>query len=436
LAWVFCLACSVAAAAPPGDTKTPEERRSPAGQCVLPAGSLLEREGPDKPWQLLGAPAKVFSHDLLLTLPGDRAEVESANGGVHLVLWGSMPPLSRSPVFESAVVLHANPAFDLDFTLERGRVQLVNTKEKEAAHIRVAVPGETWDITLAEKGDEAALEYYGRWPHGVPFSTKPRPGDQPTEVLTFLALKGTAGLKAGPRQYTVRAPAVFRWDSVDGNDRSPQRLDKKPDWTDPDPEQRAAAGVVQEVLNRLHHGLQDAPLPGALNDLLTFADRDPGASWAPVARRFVVYSLGATDQLPELVGSLTDPKHADVRDAAIEALRHWIGRGPGQDEQLYNLLVKQEKYPPTQAEVVMQLLHSPFQADEPETYQTLIDYLRHDKLAVRELARWHLYRLAPAGKDIAYDATGSADERAKAYNKWKELIPDGKLPPKPKSGQK
>jgi hypothetical protein len=182
--------------------------------------------------------------------------------------------------------------------------------------------------------------------------------------------------------------------------------------------------------------LRDKSLDDALADLRAFADHDADAIRAGVARRLEVYVFGATDDLPQLVQCLTDAKHADVRDAAIGALRHWIGRGPGQDQKVYDLLVTQEKYKPTQAEVVMQLLHSPFQADEPETYQTLIDYLRHDNLAVRELARWHLSRLAPAGKDIAYDAAGTAEERAKAYNKWKELIPEGKLPPKPKTGQK
>jgi hypothetical protein len=435
LASVLGLACSVAVAAAPTKTGLPEEQRAPAGRCLSPAGSLLERQASDKPWLLPRPQDQVFSHDLLLALPGQHAEVESANGAVHLVLWGNLPELSRSAVLESAVVLHNTSGFDLDITLERGRIQLVSTRDKEPAHIRVSVPGVTWEITLAEKGDEAALEYYGRWPHGVPFSAKPKPEDKPTEDLRFLALKGTAELKAGPRQFTLHAPAIFRWDSVDGNDSSPHHLDKKPDWTDPEPDQRAAAGVVKDVLDRLHEGLRDKPLGDVLDDLRASADRDADAIRAGVTRRFVVYAVGATDDLPRLLQCLTDAKHADVREAGIEALRHWIGRGPGQDQQVYNLLLKQEKLTPTQAEVVMQLLHSPFQSDEPETYQTLIDYLRHDKLAVRELARWHLYRLAPAGKEIAYDAAGPAEEREKAYTKWKELIPEGKLPPKPRSGQ-
>ena len=55
----------------------------------------------------------------------------------------------------------------------------------------------------------------------------------------------------------------------------------------------------------------------------------------------------------------------------------------------------------------MQLLHSPFDLDRPETYDALIAYLRHSRLPVRELARWHLYRLVPAGRKIVYDAAAS-----------------------------
>jgi len=81
---------------------------------------------------------------------------------------------------------------------------------------------------------------------------------------------------------------------------------------------------------------------------------------------------------------------------------------------------------------VLELLHSPFHKDRPETYQTLIEYLRSDRLPVRELARWHLDRLAPAGRSIAFDAAAPAEERAQAVKKWKELVPEGQLPPPPK----
>jgi hypothetical protein len=49
---------------------------------------------------------------------------------------------------------------------------------------------------------------------------------------------------------------------------------------------------------------------------------------------------------------------------------------------------------------------------------------------VRELAWWHLYRLAPAGRSIRYDPAGPDAERDKAQAEWKKLIPSGQLPPR------
>jgi hypothetical protein len=85
-------------------------------------------------------------------------------------------------------------------------------------------------------------------------------------------------------------------------------------------------------------------------------------------------------------------------------------------------------YTKAEAETIMQMLHSPFDRGQAETYETLIAYLKHRKQAVRELAYWHLSRLTTVGRDIAYDAAAPAAERNKAVAAWKKLIPDGELP--------
>jgi hypothetical protein len=78
----------------------------------------------------------------------------------------------------------------------------------------------------------------------------------------------------------------------------------------------------------------------------------------------------------------------------------------------------------------LQLLHSFGESDLalPETYQTLIDYLNHDVLAIRGLAHWHLYRLVPEGRKIDYDPLAPKNVRAAAIKKWKEVLPPGHLP--------
>src|SRR5207237_891538 len=116
------------------------------------------------------------------------------------------------------------------------------------------------------------------------------------------------------------------------------------------------------------------------------------------ARRGAVYGLAAVDDLPPVGEALADEKHADTRRSAVEALRLWVARGPDEDMRLYELLVKGHEYSPAQAETVLQLLHSFSleQIGQRDVYETLVNYLTSTRLAVRELARWHLERLAPA----------------------------------------
>ena len=137
-----------------------------------------------------------------------------------------------------------------------------------------------------------------------------------------------------------------------------------------------------------------------------------------------VLCMGATDDLPDLIECLQDER-PDVRWAAVYTLGHWIGRNARQDRKLYQSLHVKNGYTEVQAHTVMVLLHgfSEEQANTPETYEVLIDYLRSDKLAIRELVWRHLLRLWPEGRAIKYDPAGPAEMRDRAYDEWKKKSP-------------
>ena len=174
----------------------------------------------------------------------------------------------------------------------------------------------------------------------------------------------------------------------------------------------------------------------ALLHLLADADKEKDKEHATLMREFAIFGLAAIVDLGHVAEALGDPHHVEARETAIYALRNWIGSHPDRDRQLYHLLIDVEGYKAPEAETVLQLLHNPFVDEQPETYETLITYLNHQKIAVRELARWHLYHLAPAGRNIKYDAAAPEAERAKAIKEWKELIPAGQLPPREKKEEK
>jgi len=131
---------------------------------------------------------------------------------------------------------------------------------------------------------------------------------------------------------------------------------------------------------------------------------------------------------------LNDKDHADARDMAILVLRHWLGRAPGQSIRLHTHLMKNEGFTATQAKNFIYLLKGleKEKSRQPETYDLLIQALNHTKMPTRELARWHLVRMAPVGKEIVYDAGAAEPARLQAIAAWRRLVPEGELPPAPK----
>jgi hypothetical protein len=172
--------------------------------------------------------------------------------------------------------------------------------------------------------------------------------------------------------------------------------------------------------------------PGQTNSVLDAVLTQVRESEFPANRGYGVLCLAALDALPALVDAL-DRQHAEVRRAAAFALRQWASRSPEYDQELYRTLHEKKGYSKEKAELIVRLLHT-FSADDltsAKTYEMLTANLVHENLAIRELASWHLSRLVPDGaKTISYDPAGTPEERQQAFERWKKLIPDGKLPPR------
>jgi hypothetical protein len=418
----------------PIDLPPSSEPRVPVA-TVLEAAGLLSSEGAGHPFNRVLAKETVYSRDLLVALPGLQATLAPKSRAVTLTLWGNLPGLSDSPVLESAVILHDSRAYDLDFTLLRGRIVLTNTKKTGPAKVWLRRSNVGVELVL-EEGASLTLEAYGRWPHGVPFSLKAVRDEAPTVFWQVAVVKGSVGIRAGKLSYSMSAPpgpSYFRGDSVSGpNPDGPERRDTLPNWADPKAEPSAEGKLIASLVEEYRGKLKSKDALEAGAELLAAAAKDPDKARAREVRRIYVFALGATDNLPDLLEALNNEKHEDIRKTAVVALRHWIGAAAGRDIKLYEVLLGL-RYSKAEAETILQLLHSPFNAYQPEDFETLLAYLKHGRLAVRELAYWHLYRLAPAGRDIIYDAAGSTAEREKGAAAWKKLIPSGELPPKPAS---
>jgi hypothetical protein len=400
--------------------------QEPAARCSSDEILLLRRPAPDKPWELVVRKDNLPPGELLVGGPG--VALESANGAVRLSFLCELTGTSVHPVKETAIVLHKAKDVDLDFTLNRGRLDLVNLKKDGPARVRIRGGDRSAVVTLKGPGARFALELYGRWLPGTPFRKEPKAGEAPAYALVAIALKGEIDIKGPRRQVILKAPpgpALIQVSSLDDTDYTPIRLDKAPAWaegklTDEQKKVREAAVGFRRLV-------KEKSLGEAIDTLLKSED--------PLLRRAAVNLMGATDDLERLGATLTKAKQWDVWDSGVLALRHWIGRGPGQDQKLYQALITRAKMPASQAETVMQLLHglSEEDLDQPVIYQVLIRLLASDRLAIRGLAYWHLSRLVPAGKEFGYGPLESPEKRAAAIKRWQQLIPPGKLP-KTKAG--
>lgn len=404
-------------------TRSADERKAVA-KCVTETGTILRREAPGQAWKLVADKEALYTGDLLLA--GTDAALVTDNGAVKLMLVGGAGGTGPLPIIETAVVLNSSADADLDFTFLRGRVDLVNQKEKGEAKVRIRGPEGAVEVRLVTPQTRLALVLYGRWLPGVPFRKDAKPEEyKPAQAIIALVMQGEVEIQTPKHRFHMNAPpgpALLEGDHVGRTDPSPRRLEALPDWAT-EKANTEDAKKIRAALARFRELAKQKSIPEAIDQMLQ--------SETLAERMVAVGLMGATDDLERLGMALSSAKTPDVWENGIRVIRHWIGREPGQDMKVYQALQEKKKLTPVQAETVLQLLHN-FSDDaltRPETYESLLDQMESDQLPIRGLAHWHLYRLVPPGRKIGFDPTASAEQRAKSVAEWRKLIPVGKLPP-------
>lgn len=402
---------------------TTQDKAKPAVRSTAVHGALLTQTKA-LGWESVAAKTDVPADRLLVALFG--AEFRSLNDAVEAKLIADVGQRGPFPVLEGAVLFHANPKYDLDATLDRGILILVNTKKSGAANVLLRVNTEVFEVTLHEPKAKVGVEVYGRHVPGPPNLASAKT-DAPVGNVAFFALEGEVVITTEKHATRLHAPpgnALYLWDNLT---RMPHvhRFEALPDSVKPmDAEERK----LFETIGGFAKAWSDKS--DTLGKTLAQAARSADAS----ERKAAVVALGALDELPGLVRTLSDKDHADVRDMAVLTLRHWLGRKPGQSIRMNQFLIKEQGYTPTQAKNLLYLFNGIEDAKlrQPETFDLLIQALNHAKMPTRELARWHLVRLVPDGKAIPYDAAAAEPMRLQAIAEWRRLVPEGELPVPPK----
>ena len=392
-----------------------QDKGAPA-TCAKATGVLMAQTKTG--WRAIragdGVPAKTTLVSLFDTT------LRSAKGGVEVRMAADLGLRGPLPILESAVMLHKDKEHDLALTPLRGLMVLINVKKEGPATVKLSFHDDNVEVTLKEPGTRLALEVYSRHPPGAPHVDNAT-ADEPVLHLFMIALAGEAFLRHGEKGLTLHAPpgpAVLVWDS---QLRQPdvQRLEELP------PEVTTMKEKDLKLLEAACAWAKQVP-----DESMATILKQGAASKVELERNAAVIAMGALDDLPSLLGTLAAAPHADTRAHAVLALRHWLGRAPGQTTKL-DAALRKAGYTEPQAHTVLHLLYGFTQEErrEPRTYELLVSFLKHNRPVMRELAHWHLVRLAPAGKSITYDALAPEADRERAYEEWRKLIPAGKLPP-------
>ena len=397
-------------------------KAKPAAHVSAVHGALLMKT--DAGWESVAAKSDVPADRLVVALFG--AEFRSLNGAIEGKMIADIGHRGPFPVLEAAASFHVDAESDLSVTLQRGILVLVNTKKAGPAKVHLRISDETFEIALHEPKAKVGIEVYGRHVPGPANLTNAK-ADMPVANVAFFALAGEVVITTEKHATRLQAPpgaALYLWDNLT---RTPtiNRFDSLPDSVKPFSEEEkkkfdALAGFAKEWTNK----------PGEIGKALEQAVHSKDA----LERKAAVVALGALDDLPRLLQVLSDKSHADARHMAVLALRHWLGEAPGQSIRMYEHLVKNENYTPTQAKNLLYLFNGLEAAKlrQPETFELLIMGLNAPKMPTRELVHWHLVRLVSGGNEIAYDAAAPEPMRLQAIAAWRRLVPDGELPAPPK----
>lgn len=436
---------------PTGRQAPPSKERVDFGQYRIsdfgPKTLLVQRSDKDG-WSRLKPNARVYTGDELMSLPGYASEVR-LDCGIHLLLRGHIreftPPDREAQALdhlqESALVLH-KPSKDVavDLTLERGRLFLSNHKSNDADGlvVRLRFENKVWDITL--RSDAEIL---------VDLIKSRLPGTgEPLALLKLFLLKGDAGIALeGERYPDLSEPgrAQFFWNSIRASSYERPKLAKE----DLDYANRVLFNKNPLVESREARDMELALK--ALRDRMT-VDKPPQVALQETLmnnqfaeHQLALYCLAALDEVKDLFDVLgkADVPHAPDRDTAVFALRRWLDHGPGQIKKLFDpkskegLLKSDLGYTTEEAERIVVLLRDPSDEDIFSTkyYSDMAADLAGDKVAVAELARWWLSRIAllmfrldlPNLK--SFNAAFPRERRLAAKKEVEEAIRQGLLPP-------
>jgi cytoskeletal protein RodZ len=444
-----------------GREAPPSKERVAAGKYYVSDNSslsLLVQRNEKDGWGRLRPNSAVFTGDPLMSLPGYYASEVRLDCGIHLLLRGHVREFTPQLLVrdqagrerneaaimdylqESAVVLHKPKDADADLTLLRGRLFLSNHKVNDTRGlvVRLRFENKVWDVTL-QPDAEVLVDLFKTHIPGT---------GEPLSALKLFLLKGEGGIALEHERYpdlSEPGRAQFSWISLNPSAYDRPYLSKQ----DLDTANRVLF-VKRPAVESPQAQTMERALK-AIRDRMT-VDKDPRTALQETLgnnqfaeHQLALYCLASLDEVKDLLDVLgkADAVYAPDRDTAIFALWRWLDHGKGQRERLFNpqtgtgLLRTDLGYTTEEAKRIVDLLREPTDEEIFSTkyYTAMAADLASDKVAVAELARWWLSRIAlrmfhldlPKLKN--FNAAMPQDRRDEARKEVEQTIRGGLLPP-------
>jgi hypothetical protein len=296
---------------------------------------------------------------------------------------------------------------ELGLALDRGQLTLLRplSAEKPVA-VLLQVLGRNWIVTLLEPGTRCGIELSPPVPNGPPMEQ------------SELSFSGGVVVVTGHIQIGLAGQKPMELGEQDGYARWPAEGDKLitgadltiPSWALPDgvmvtPAARQLARLYQKEFSI------DRPISQGIGPVA----KDRRAGIAELA----VKTLALIDQYQLLVPAL-GAEHQEARVAAIQGLRQWLPKNPENEKLLRDELGRIFRAENVDPMVRLLWGFRTEDAQRPEISRQLVDWLKDDQIAIRELAFFFINRLT--GRTYDFLPMAPAPERRAAVARWEDYL--------------
>lgn len=297
--------------------------------------------------------------------------------------------------------------------LTRGRIVVegkpttgTNPDAAETVRLGVAVMDELWELELLSPETRCGIEIQPPQPQGI--------GQFGPDLYTgkLYVVSGSVRFSDQTgREQIVQGPGSMlltpgQRDQVEEARPGGAKMMFAP-WLDPN---APPMSVITRRFAELFEVEIDKDQPISLSLPAIVKHRRPRIS------ELAVKALGLVGSYESLVQALARTEHEESRRAAIGGIRYWLAESPANGDLLSSALEK--NFQPENVETVYRLLwgYGETDAQDPDVSQQLVGWLQHAHIAVRELAIFHIERLA--GRRYDYRPNLPPAQRRAAVERW------------------